>query len=69
MFPSILVLTFVQPLKLVDENITVNTSVNMVSRVFIYSTPFVFLADTFTGKFLGFGNVGRGHSFRNYVPC
>ena len=32
-----------------------------------YSTPFVFLTDTFTGKFLCGGDVGRGHSFRNDV--
>jgi hypothetical protein len=32
-----------------------------------YSTPFVFLTDAFTGKFLCGGDVGRGHSFRNNV--
>jgi len=29
-----------------------------------YSTPFVFLRDTFTGEFLGGRDVGRGHFLR-----
>ena len=32
-----------------------------------YSTPFVFLTDTFTGKFLCGRDVGRGHFLRNDV--
>ena len=32
-----------------------------------HSTPFVFLTDTFTGKFLCFSDLGRGHPFRNDV--
>jgi len=31
------------------------------------STPFVFLTDTFLGKFLCFCNLGRSHTFRNGV--
>ena len=33
----------------------------------VYSTPFVFLTDTFTGKSLCFCDLGRGHPFRNEV--
>jgi hypothetical protein len=33
-----------------------------------YSTPFVSLADTFTGKFLCGRDVGGVHSFRNRIP-
>jgi hypothetical protein len=36
-------------------------------RVEFYSTPFVFLTDTFTGKFLGVFYSGRGHPFLNDV--
>ena len=33
----------------------------------VYSTPFVFLTDTFTGKSLCFCDLDRGHPFRNEV--
>jgi hypothetical protein len=37
-----------------------------VGREF-YSTPLVFLTDTFTGKFLCGRDVGRGHLFGNEI--
>ena len=33
----------------------------------VYSTPLVFLSNTFTGKFLCGRDVGRSHSLRNDV--
>ena len=32
-----------------------------------YSTPFIVLTDTFSGKFLYGGDVGRGHVFCNQI--
>jgi hypothetical protein len=38
-----------------------------ITGVKVSSTPFVFLTDTFTGKFLCGRDVGRGHPFCNDV--